>query len=71
MIQLTSEQRSAIENGLAIKLRDPDIAGDIVILSAEAFAALEMRRDQEDQDAIVAAAMRTTAQRLIEDEEPN
>lgn len=70
MIQLTPDQRLAIQKGQPIHVHDADLDRDVVILSAETFAAWEeIVRDEKEQEAIVKMGMRNTAQRLIEDED--
>ena len=69
MIELNPDQQLALQQGLPIRVHDDTLNRDVVVLSAEAFAAWEeLVRDEQEQEAIVRMAMRHTAQRILEDE---
>lgn len=57
-IDLTEEQRQAVVNGEAVRLRTPD--GDIVVLRADEYEALrELLEDQAERKAFRDAGLRS------------
>ncbi len=55
---LTEEQRQAFRNGEAIRITDPEIGQDVVLLSATQYQNMrEALEDQREQEAVLRYSM--------------
>jgi allantoicase len=63
MIELTEQQREAIQHGEAVRVQATDLGGTVVVLSDEAFRHLQQLlediEDRREQDAFLRASHRS------------
>ncbi len=65
MIELTEEQRSAVEQGDPIRVMAPDLGKEVVVLRADLYDTVRELLEEERQRRIIARiAMRNAATRM-------
>jgi hypothetical protein len=74
MIQLSQEQRQAVQQGNPVRLRDPELGAEVVVCPTVLFDQMEAQlrenlEDEKEQTDWVRMSMHTLAQRLREDED--
>lgn len=66
-IELSEEQRHAVRNGEPVRLQNPEIGGEIVVLWAEEYDHLrELLEDEQQRKAFRDAGLRTARRWLRE-----
>lgn len=73
MIQLSSDQRQAFQQGKPVWLHDPDLGEEVVVCPAALFEQMKSRllvtaEDEEEQSAWLNMSSRTLVQRIQEEE---
>jgi hypothetical protein len=67
MIDLTEEQRQAVKNGEAVRVKDLEIGEEVVLLRATAYDAIrELLADQREQQAVLRYSMKQAARAATE-----
>ena len=73
MIQLTLEQRLAIQQGNAVRLADTELGAEVVVCPAALFEKMESQlreflEDEKEQQEWVHTSMQNLARRIEEDD---
>jgi hypothetical protein len=67
MIQLTDEQRAAVEKGDAVRVLAPDLGREVVVLRADRFETLqELLPEENERQATARIAMKNAIARMSE-----
>jgi hypothetical protein len=72
MFQMTQEQRHAVQQGNAVRLRDPDLGEEIVVCPVALFEQMELqlrelREDKAEQEEWIETSTQDLERRLDED----
>ena len=67
MIQLTDEQRIAVERGDPVRVMAPELGREIVVVRADLYDSVsELLQEERDRQVIAGIAMRNAVARIEE-----